>query len=57
MSMDKDKRPASAPTCRPLDMSTVCTPCFEGKGKPVRMMPVHSHYQCPECGWRDSCCM
>src|SRR5262245_3173759 len=20
------------------------------------MLPIHSHYQCPRCGWRDSCC-
>lgn len=36
---------------RPLpDLTTTCPVCA------VAMLPVHSHYQCPRCGWRDSCC-
>jgi hypothetical protein len=54
---DDDRDEAAAPACRPPDLSTVCTPCHEGRGKVVKMIPVHAHYQCPECGWRDSCCM
>jgi hypothetical protein len=23
----------------------------------VEMEWIHSHYQCPRCHWRDSCCM
>ncbi len=49
--------PSSDPACRAPDLSTVCTPCHEGKGRLVKMIPGHAHYQCPECGWRDSCCM
>jgi hypothetical protein len=56
MGIDERQDPGAA-ACRPPDLSTICTPCHEGKGKQVKMMPVHSHYQCPECGWRDSCCM
>jgi hypothetical protein len=47
---------AEATACPP-DLSTVCTPCHQGKDRRVQMIPVHAHYQCPECGWRDSCCM
>ena len=54
---DQRDNATTPPVCRPLDLSTVCVPCHQGKGKAVRMIPVHSHYQCPECGWRDSCCM
>jgi hypothetical protein len=32
------------------DFSTICPHCL------VQMIPVHSHYQCTRCGWRDSCC-
>jgi Zn finger protein HypA/HybF involved in hydrogenase expression len=34
----------------PSDLSTKCPTCL------VEMIPVHSHYQCPRCGMRDSCC-
>lgn len=33
-----------------VDFSTMCPTCQ------VEMQPVHSHYQCTRCGWRDSCC-
>ncbi|MGH2694676.1 MAG: hypothetical protein ACRDJJ_07625 [Actinomycetota bacterium] len=32
------------------DLSTTCAQCG------AQMYPVHSHYQCPDCGYRDSCC-
>jgi transposase len=35
--------------CKP-DFSTTCPQCL------VPMIPVHTHYQCTRCGWRDSCC-
>jgi len=54
--MAEPVRPASpkpaAPrkqTCR-VDFSVTCPHCQ------VQMTPVHSHYQCMKCGWRDSCC-
>jgi hypothetical protein len=34
-----------------VDFSTSCPYCQ------VEMQPVHAHYQCTRCGWRDSCCM
>jgi hypothetical protein len=43
----QDPIPAPEPTC---DLSTVCLAC----GQPMR--EEHSHYRCPVCGWRDSCC-
>jgi len=33
-----------------VDFSTMCPHCQ------IAMQPVHSHYQCTRCGWRDSCC-
>jgi hypothetical protein len=43
-------KPAAAKVCK-IDFSTICPHCQ------VQMIPVHSHYQCTKCGWRDSCCM
>jgi len=42
-----ESRPPAA--CK-ADFSTVCGECG------ADMRPVHSHYECPVCGWRDSCC-
>jgi hypothetical protein len=33
------------------DLANRCPTCL------VEMNWIHSHYQCPRCGWRDSCCM
>jgi hypothetical protein len=48
-----ETRPAADERCREackVDFSTMCPTCQ------VEMQPVHSHYQCMRCGWRDSCC-
>jgi hypothetical protein len=42
-------KPSKLPACR-VDFSVICPHCQ------VQMTPVHSHYQCMKCGWRDSCC-
>jgi hypothetical protein len=42
-------KPSKLPACR-IDFSVICPHCQ------VQMTPVHSHYQCMKCGWRDSCC-
>lgn len=34
----------------PVDLSTTCWNCGN------QMIPVHGHYACEKCGWRDSCC-
>ena len=39
--------PAPQPTC---DLTTTCPTCL------VEMLPEHTHYKCPQCGYRDSCC-
>ena len=39
---------AGGPTA---DLANRCPTCL------VEMDWIHSHYQCPRCGWRDSCCM
>jgi len=48
-----ETKPAPAATqkqaCR-IDFSVTCPHCQ------VTMQPIHSHYQCTRCGWRDSCC-
>jgi hypothetical protein len=51
----KESTPATSsstekPRCR-VDFSTLCPHCS------IAMQPVHAHYQCARCGWRDSCCM
>ena len=38
------------PVVIPADLSTTCLQCG------AQMREEHSHYKCPECGWRDSCC-
>jgi len=35
----------------PAGLANRCPTCL------VEMEWIHSHYQCPRCGWRDSCCM
>lgn len=35
----------------PASLANRCPTCL------VEMEWIHSHYQCPRCGWRDSCCM
>lgn len=35
----------------PADLANQCPTCL------VEMEWIHSHYQCPRCGERDSCCM
>jgi hypothetical protein len=44
-----DAADVAARSCK-VDFSTMCPTCQ------VEMQPVHSHYQCTRCGWRDSCC-
>ncbi len=45
--------PANAASCHPDVVCPVCT----ARGRSVEMVPVKSHYQCPECRYFDSCCM
>ena len=45
---DSDRRLSSGDS---VDLANRCPTCL------VEMEWIHSHYQCPRCGWRDSCCM
>ena len=45
---DSDRRLSSGDS---VDLANRCPTCL------VEMDWIHSHYQCPRCGWRDSCCM
>ena len=43
---DSGQHPSAA--CAAVDLSNRCPTCL------VEMDWIHSYYQCPRCGWRDS---
>ena len=46
---EAESEPAAPPP--PMcDLTTTCPTCL------VEMLPEHTHYKCPQCGYRDSCC-
>jgi len=50
LGTDDSARPLPS-DCTLADLADRCPTCL------VTMEWMHSHYQCPRCGWRDSCCM
>lgn len=44
-------RPLPSAGDLPAGLANQCPTCL------VEMEWIHNHYQCPRCGWRDSCCM
>ena len=51
---DPDRRLAEAGDS--ADLANHCPLCLVELCL-VEMEWIHSHYQCPRCRWRDSCCM